>query len=258
MQPTSKSNSDLPSKLGREPLIDVVFEIRFEASVPASSVFPGILFSQLEGDKRIERLPIAEFPAALRDADPNLKFAPIGRLVWGDFVLPYGDQSVAIGCKIPYVGWSKFKDAILKVIGLLAPSGVMRKITRLGLKYVDLIERPDLASQIQAVNLKLSLADHYLQQEAFQLRIEIPRDGFINAIQLASGVTVSFADAPSRTGLIVDVDTVLSGASLEIDDFNSKIESLLDEMHFTNKAIFFDVLTKSTISSLEPIYAAAI
>ena len=76
----------LPKKLKKEPLIDAVFEVRFTSAFPAGGVLPGLLFGNLDGDKKIEQLPLLQLPQVIRDADPNLRFAPLSRLDWGNFI----------------------------------------------------------------------------------------------------------------------------------------------------------------------------
>lgn len=52
----------LPSKLGKEPLMDAVFEMRFESQVPVASIWPGMLYGMLPGDKSMENLPLISLP----------------------------------------------------------------------------------------------------------------------------------------------------------------------------------------------------
>ncbi len=39
----------LPLKVRKEPLVEAVFEMRFDASLPASNILPGVIFGELEG-----------------------------------------------------------------------------------------------------------------------------------------------------------------------------------------------------------------
>ena len=244
----------LPTKLGQEPLIDAVFEIRFDSVIPASSVFPGILFSGLDGNKTVERLPAADIPQAMKGLDANLRFAPVGRILWGEFFVLYSDNSLAIACKMPYPGWAAFKTTIKRVLDLIQATNIVSNVNRVALKYVDLVERQTLKDQIEAVNLKIELAGHKLTREQFQLRFEIERDECINAIQLIAGVTLSLFNGVQKAGLMVETDTIKTQA-LPMTDFMQNLLGQIEGMHSTNKAVFFDILTSATIQSLEPQYA---
>jgi len=244
----------LPIKLNKEPLIDAVFELRFASAIPASVILPGVLYNMLKGDKYIEQLPISQLPKPIRDADPNLKFAPLSRVVWKGVFINIGDFSVSISSKYPYDGWINFQQAINDVMGILAQSNVVQTVERYSIKYVDMISAPDEQQKVSMINCNVTLANHKLVKEPFQLRIEIPRDGFINAVNIASSAQVVLGDETKREGLIVDVDTfaIQNNISMQtlLDDFSAK----LDLIHRTNKEMFFDCITKETIKSLEPIY----
>ena len=71
----------LPKALGREPLIDALFEVHFKnVSVPLADVLPGFLLGRIEPKPSITRLPAAEIPAHMRANDPGLRYAPTQRL----------------------------------------------------------------------------------------------------------------------------------------------------------------------------------
>lgn len=245
---------NLPKKLKKEPLIDAVFEIRFTSAVPAGGILPGLLFAKLEGNTTSEQLPMAHFPQAMRDADPNLQFAPLNRLDWGQYYINVGDRSVSIGFKHPYPGWDKFKLAITKVMEALKDAGIIKTVERYALKYIDLLPATSLQEQVGFVNFDVTLAEHKLKEEAFQLRLEIPRDSFVHAVQVISSATATLHTGEIRQGLIVDVDTIANQKSILFDELLNEFSDKLEAIHQANKEIFFDCLMPQTIAALEPEY----
>ncbi|MEY3786917.1 MAG: hypothetical protein RLZ75_1124 [Pseudomonadota bacterium] len=244
----------LPIKLEAEPLIDAVFEVRFISLFPASSILPGLLFSRLEGDKTIDSLPAAQLPKQFRDSDPNMQFAPLSRIDWSDFYINIGDQSLSIGIKHPYPGWNKFQTAIIKGVEIIKDSNIIGAIERYSLKYIDLIPSVSLKDQVSFINSDITLAGHKLEKEAFQLRIEIPKDGFINAVQVISSAKAIIHTGELLDGLVVDVDTISNQKFASIEDLLIDFEEKLSTIHRVNKEIFFDCLTDTTIQLLRPIY----
>ncbi|MBU1691143.1 MAG: TIGR04255 family protein [Gammaproteobacteria bacterium] len=243
----------LPKKLKKEPLIDGVFEIRFTSVFPAGGILPGILYGELDGNKAIEQLPMAQIPQAMRDADPNLQFAPLSRLDWEQFYINVGDHSVSIGFKHPYPGWTSFKPAITKVMEALKGATFIKSVERYALKYIDLLPATSLREQVDFVNFDVTLAGHKLENEAFQLRLEIPRDGFLHAVQVVSSAT-AILQSESRQGLIVDVDTIAIQESISFDELLIEFSDKLDAIHQANKQIFFACLKPETVTALEPEY----
>lgn len=244
----------LPKKLKKEPLIDAVFEVRFTSAFPAGGILPGLLFGKLGGDKKIEQLPLSQLPQVMRDADPNLRFAPLIRLDWEQFYINVGDRSVSVGFKYPYPGWNSFKPAIIEVMDVLKDENVIKSVERYSLKYIDLLPATDLREQVSFVNFDVTLAGHKLEDEAFQIRLEIPRDGFIHAVQVVSSATATLHTGESRQGLVVDVDTIANQQGGAFEDLLIEFSDKLEAIHQANKKVFFDCLKPQTIKALEPEY----
>ena len=245
----------LPTKLLKEPLMDAVFEVRFSMILPGSSILPGIFFEKLEGDKNIEPLPVMNIPKQMRDVDPNLKFAPLIRIFWTEFILLVGDSSVAVACKLPYPGWAAFKQTILRVIEILARVAMITDVKRYSLKYVDIIPSKDLREQVNAVELSVRIGDHQLEKDVFQLRIEILKDGFTNVVQIISAARGVTPDQKvAREGLVIDIDTICNITDITMGSMRNGLAEKLDRIHDINKAMFFKCLKPATLNDLEPIY----
>lgn len=244
----------LPIKLKKEPLIDAVFEVRFDSVAPASVVLPGFLFNGLDGEKSIEMLPVAQIPEKMRKADPNLKYAPLSRLNWGLFFINIGDSSLSVSCKYPYPGWNIFKPAIIKILNVLLDSKQPKTIERYSLKYIDLIPASDHRQKVSMVNLDVSIAGHKLEKEPYTIKVEIPKDGMINVVQIISSAKAILHTGITKEGLIVDVDTVANQNGISMQMLFDGLPNKLDAIHQVNKAVFFDCITPNTLKSLEPLY----
>lgn len=246
--------SGLPIKLKKEPLIDAIFEVRFSCKVPASVVVPGSLFNSLDGEKTIESLPISQLPKPIRDSDPNLKFAPLSRIDWNNFFISIGDSSLSVSCKYPYCGWVNFKPAIVTVMKALEVSNVVSAVERYSMKYVDMIPSSSNQQKVSMINFKVSIANHELEKEPFQLRIEIPRDGLVHAVQVVSSAQATLHNGTVMEGLVVDVDSFSDQKGISIQSLLEKFNDKLEAIHGANKAMFFECISPKTLESLEPIY----
>jgi len=245
----------LPKKLNKEPLVDAVFETRFSSSMAASSVLPGFFFAKLEPKEwQVESLPVAEIPGQLRSADPNLRYQPLMRIHWDDFLILIGDNSLGVGCKMPYLGWIKFREQIVKAVALLIDTKIVQTIERYSLKYIDVIDGRNLAEQIQRINMHIRVGSHTVQEEAFTVRLQIPHDNFLNIIQIAAPVTANMIGGQVRQGTMVDTDTLCNYQTSELRKFTDELPNRLDAIHIENKKMFFECLKPETISYLEPVY----
>lgn len=246
--------NNLPNKLNKEPLIDAVFEVRFSSEVPASVIMPGYFFNKLEGNKNIESLPVAQLPKPVRDADPNLRYAPLSRIDWSDFFISISDYSVSISCKHPYCGWKLFKPAIIVLIGILEESNIVSKVERYSMKYIDLIPSQDIQQKVAMINFDVSIAEHRLEKEQFHLRIEIPRTDFVHAVQMISTAQVVLHNGIKLEGLIIDIDTFVPQYDASVQSLREDLPNRLEAIHLANKTMFFNCLTPQALKQLEPIY----
>ena len=122
------------------------------------------------------------------------------------------------------------------------------------MKYIDIFPTTEYQEKFSMLNSSVTLAGHTLMNESFQLRIEIPKDGLIHAVMLASSAQVALHTGEAKEGLIVDVDTMAMQNSISIGELWDDFPSKLDYMHLANKTMFFDCLTPEAIQTLGPIY----
>lgn len=244
----------LPKRLRKEPLLDALFECRFNTRFPVSNILPGILFSEFEGEKQLERLPQSNLPEVIRDSDPNLQYAPLVRIRLQNYSILIGDRSLTVACNLPYKGWNDFKLTIIKLIGILKKSRLIDKVVRYSTKYVDLIQSNDPADQVSLANLSLKIGSRNLTKESYQVRMDIPVEGFINIVQIISGVKVVMPDKSEREGVVIDIDTIKDTGGVSVEQFERDLNSALESIHRVNKEAFFDCLTEQTLMRLEPEY----
>lgn len=251
------ASKKLPTKLGKEPLIDAVFELRFACSAPASDILPGALFSPLSIDGQniaVERLPLAQVPESFRRSDPSLQFSPTLKIDWGDYSILIGDSSIAVSCKRPYRGWRSFRGAITRIVEEVAKVGIVKSIERYSLKYVDLVPAQNLQQQTDGLNWNVRVGTHQLKSEIATVRVEIPRGDFLHIVSVQTGAAIQLPNQPRIEGVVVDVDSICRSPENDLTKFIAGLSAHLDLIHHENKEVFFECLTQGTIDALEPSY----
>jgi len=248
----------LPTKLGKEPLIDVVCAVKFEADVSASTLLPGLLLSSepTSGQGiRVEPLPAAQIPQIVRDQNQNLQNVPLMRIVNDErFPILIGDRTLAVSCKIPYAGWIEFKEAIHSVFSILERANFIKKIENHSLKYVNLLAGKGTASSLSKLNLRIDIAGYELDQETTMLRAEIRDQSFLHITTIVSPATTKISDGSNIIGTIVDIDTQRHQDFADIKEFSRQLPELLEQIHDANKAFFFSLLSDSCLRELEARY----
>ena len=247
--------TELPTKLGKEPLIDVVFGVNFDSDTPVDTLLPGLLLLKLAGKQpKFETLPMAQLPQIVRDNDPNLKNAPLMRIVVDEqFTVLIGSKWMGVGCQMPYAGWSAFKEMIVIAFGVLSSVPSVNGVDQYSLKYVDFIETQDDTEPLSRFNLSIEIASRKLSNQTTHLRAEIVEPPFLHAVTIMSPATAIKPNALTIDGVLVDVDTHRIGRFI-LNEFLTKLPDLLEEIHTANKTFFFDLLSEAGLQELEPQY----
>jgi uncharacterized protein (TIGR04255 family) len=245
----------LPTKLGKEPLIDVVCGINFDSDTPAETLLPGLLLQKLASKQtKFETLPMAQLPQIVRDSDPNLKNAPLMRIVVDErFTVLIASKWLGVGCQMPYAGWSAFSMMIVTVFGVLLDVPSVNGVDQHSLKYVDFIESQGDTEPLSRFNLNIEIAGRKVSNQTTHLRTEIVEPPFLHAVTIMSPATATKPDASTVDGVLVEVDTHRI-ERFTVNDFLTQLPALLEEIHIANKTFFFDLLSEAGLQELEPQY----
>lgn len=243
----------LPLKLGKAPLIEAVFELRFTSSIPASNVLPGVIFGNLPGEKSITRLPAADLPQQLRNVDPNLAYAALVKIGWNAFSILVSDRSIALARTPPYPGWNSFKAAVLQTLEAVGKSQMIENVERISVKYTNVFPKEfgDLAS---VVKLNLQIGELSVVGNNILIRAEIPKNDMVHVVQLASEATTMFADGTSRKGPLLEIDTIAVVDKMKYSDFLKIVTDRVELIHDETKVMFFTCVGPQTVEKMEPIY----
>jgi uncharacterized protein (TIGR04255 family) len=247
---TAGGSRSIPAKLKHDAIVEALFEIRFDmTTIP--EVFFGRLAEYAPWKQFTQaRLPAYDVPAALRQADPNLRYHPIFALAEGaGRAVRIGPQVLSYHRRAPYVGWAKFKPELDEAIaGVFGKTDGLR-VERLGLRYLNAL-RTDVhgIKSISDLNLKLEIASERVSGNA--------NVNFTTGDSSETSCTVRIAttdfiqgDLPENTSVYVDVD-VFTKPGFETKD-QSVVKDWIEAAHTREKEQFFRLLTERTIESLK-------
>lgn len=235
----------IPQKISPCPIIEAAVEIRFESEMPSDAVF-GVLYNDFKSEyKKIEKLPILQFPEFVRTRDTSLRFQPLYKLLRDDFVLQLGPNVLAIANVNQYVGWPIFSKKILDTMVRIEKLGIADKAVRIGIRYINFFEL-DIYENIK---LKFTLSEQRLIAEQITFRCKLTLGKFVANLNILNNGNITKNNSTSLMGSIIDIDTYREN---EIDFLN--IKSLLDEAHLEEKKLFFTLLKEEFLQQLNPEY----
>lgn len=244
----------LPKVLKQEPLIDALFEVRLEGATALADILPGFLFHELEPKPTIKRLPAAELPQPIRAADPNLQFTAIQRLEWDKYYISVGDRNIQISCKLPYPKWPDFKKTILDITERIASVGIINKVLRYSVKYVNLIEAPTPSEQLKKINMAITLGDIKVDADRVKVQVHREEQDIVHILSVTNSAISTPHGGKELVGVVVDIDSIRNVGSLDFTDFAASLEPGLEQLRQANKEKFFGCLHDATIEEMGPIY----
>ena len=131
----------IPKKLGVCPIVEAIFEVRFEPSVASNAVFP-ILYGAFRNDfPNIEQIiPIAQMPMTVVENDQNLRFQPHYRMrhqEHNNILVQIGPRVLTVNMLQPYDGWVVLFEYIKRYFQLLKDTGIISGVIRVGFRVVN-------------------------------------------------------------------------------------------------------------------------
>ncbi|MBM7356721.1 TIGR04255 family protein [Lelliottia amnigena] len=245
----------LPTRLRKDLLVGVIFEMRFESFVPLSNILPGLLFKHLPGAS-ITKTPVSEIPDSIRNTDPNFIYAPLVVLETTKYQVHIGDKVLQVIYNVPYDGWDKFKSVIMDVYENVMSYSLINNVVRFSLKYIDIIESESSTSLDKMLNVNLSMGASKLDFNTSQVRTEIHTADSVVVIQMAGGAKAEFANSSlrSREGFLIDVDCIRNVTTRDLQYFERELSDGLEELHDITKEYFFSFLTDEGLELLGAEY----
>lgn len=184
-------NKPIPLRLAAPPIVEAVWELRFESGSDASvDLLPGILFERVgERYNQVQRLPAADLPIQALQLDPNLRHAPTARLASDSYSIQVGRNVLALSCYAPYPGWQAFKSEIRSIADIVRNTRVVGRVERFSLRYVNILPTETLPS-MSPLDVELRINGHDLTQAPTHVHTELREQDCQVVIQVGSPAKV--------------------------------------------------------------------
>jgi uncharacterized protein (TIGR04255 family) len=243
---------NLPLKIKHDLITEALLELRFDSSFPPEAIF-GIIYqiiSKKYPNIQNVPLPILQLPEAIRNADPNFKYQPHNRLQKDVCGFNIGPNVISFFVQKPYIGWDKWKPIITEILNeLMNIEGLFKIIERIGLRYINLIDR----SIFSVANINIKIIDKVLDNEQTNFRTEYTDGNYVKIVQIFNNANILVNNKPI-CGSLIDIDIIRDLRTISIQNFKSKMEEILEESHNKEKILFFSLLKTDFLNELEPTY----
>lgn len=237
----------LPSSLNNVPIVETILDFHFESNFP-EEVLAGMLYADYkeQATSPFEKLPSLQIPEQIRKNDPNLRYVPLYRITLGNILIQVGSQSISVVNTEPYLGWGLFVEKIQNFITTVKTINVIDRITRIGLRYINFVERD--AVEVCNISLNRNIEFERIQVNSTEI---YSSEGYLIKVQIANGAKLSNPQKGLRTGSVIDLDVYKEGLSipLELDAI-----SMILKMHEIEKTTFVAILKPEFLEELGPKY----
>ena len=195
------------------------------------------------------RLPFADFPAGLRDSDPQLRFQPIIQLQRpqpGELI-QIGPRTIAVHHLAPYDGWEAFFPRIREVIASVTEAVAPSYIQRAGLRYVNALSPAHGFNSLWDLNIGLEVAGERPRGEITLTYRNYLDQNLQCQVVLAAPAFVAGSTVPNAV-VYVDVDV---SSRLPIGETTADLlGNWFQRAHDTEKTAFFNLWPEEKLSAL--------
>ena len=245
--------AQIPKKLNKEPLLEAIWELRFDGNPAAGTALLGLLFKKYAIDGRevkIQTLPLASVPPEARNSQEPLRYLATSILRMENYGALIGDHAVALSVTKPYPGWTALRKKILELAKWLQQSQLIGQPQQCTLRYIDFFPQLEI-EPLRSLRLEIHAAG--MQPGAGELKLQMPvkKGIFDGVIQIMNPATVTVMNKQER-GLVTDVQvTWHNKASV---NFWKAFPSVLDKAKSACHQLFFGLLTEKTVKYHDPVY----
>lgn len=239
----------IPEKLSPDAVVEALLEVRFTSEeVPELAIGRLAAGASFKGFE-VQRLPVSNIPAVVRNADPNLQHQPTIELRSHATarVARVGERVFSWHTLPPYPGWETFRAEIHDLTKFVFTGLSGFRATRLGLKYVNILspEKHGI-SGVRDLNLSIAISNSSLDVPV-NLNYMRSADLHTALVRVASA---EFIEGPSQPiSALIDIDVFTS------NDYNAaEADSALqwiEDAHTLLKREFFALLPDNVLATLE-------
>lgn len=235
--------------------LSTVQECIFDVNIELTSVVESLLsvIAKVDGFEEIVKLPLTQIPEHVRRSDPNLKYQAMYEIrskTHTQYKILLGENTIGMTLNTQggYTSWTdSFFPEVKKIFSTILQSGKIKRIDRMGLRYVDFIENDNIFSDGK-ISVHINHTDAHSKKMA--LRVEGSEEGITYMKNVSNNTAYrSFKDL----GSIIDIVTAIEEKNLTINH-EFKIATFFEEinsLHTVHTNKFKEVIRDEYIEQYE-------
>jgi len=241
----------IPRKLRDDAILEAVCQLHFTTADLPEMIIGRLSLETKWKDFKPNRLPFADVPAPVRNADANLKAQPTFELrsIDGSRIVRLNESVVSfhlIGVR-KYCGWTQFKSEIDETAGAIFERLQKPGITRIALRYINAItQERHFIKSLHGLELEVRAGGGKIEGSLNLNYVEKSGD-FLTTTRIAHPEFV-LGKLPEGTVAIVDVE-VTTPANFSAPSL-THVMGWVEEAHTYEKQAFFRLIPEQVLSKL--------
>lgn len=242
----------LPAKLKDDFIVEALCQIQFDSDDLPEIVIGRATDFWVKSGYVAERLPIADIPAPIRQADPNLRFQPTIQLreKQGSSLIRIGEQAISfhVAGEKKYPGWKEFKEKLNGVVAGIFTTLTDVTVNKVGLRYINaIVQDRHFINNIHDLEFEVSVGGKKLTGPVNLNFNALEGTMHVVTTRLAHGSFVQ-GTLPAGTSAVIDVEVSTT------NDFMVKnasdVMSWIENAHGYEKTAFFALIPDSVQQKL--------
>ncbi len=240
----------MPTHIDPCSIVDAVLEIQFEGA-PQWALLPGIVYPSIKERYPHERIqPLNYAPPTLRNDHPELNFQAHIHFesIDGNSVLLLGPGMVGLSFNKRYPGWTHVFNEFKWLTEALKPLLPDIALKRLGLRIIDFFQ----GNISSSLNMAITMEGKPIECKAgMTMTALFLKNSSEIRVRIGTGADLSTpAGIVGIAGTAVDIDVCTTQPSLDL----VSCPKWFAEAHDLNKQIFFNLLKKEFLDTLQPTF----
>lgn len=233
----------LPSSISPNPLFITTIEIRFSTNITKEEMLQKMVLTFSDKFPKLEK---GNIPDEIKKQDEKFKYAADYILSNDEYLISFTVNSISFEHNSEYKYWRNYfpfiKDSLEKIFKL----GFINKIERCGVRYGSILDdiNPD-----NALAVIPSIQINGIQSIFAGFQSYFKTENSILLLQITPNSKLLKHDK-ERKGLYIDIDA----ASVNDLKPSNEVYTIIDNLHTDLKKLFFGLLKREFIQSLNPTY----
>lgn len=246
---------NLPIKITPDSIRDAIIEIKYLSPIPFE-VLVGFIFNALDDSYKYTNKPNTLNTNQQIAVQQNLVEFQLGvqNLFYTDTIkLDIRPNSLIFNCLNGYKGWNNYLAEIDKTLTQISKIKEIEKFNRIGVRYISEYPKTDITN---CTKFSFTFGIPEIVSDTYIFRTEFMSSGFrvILTLQHQTPVLTGKLNnniAETKPISTIDIDVIADNLSIES---YSELLILIDQIHSTEKELFFNIMDEGYLKTLNPVY----